>query len=569
MKIIVLAKQVPDVNQIKFDPATGRIIRDNVPLNMNSFDRRAVEEGIRIKEKMGAEVEVISMGPPQARAILEEAIRMGADRAFLISDRKFGGSDTWATSFILSKFISSRKPDLILAGRYSLDGETSQVPPETAKMLNMRFFSAISKIDFVQDHVEMEQDFEDGIRHISSRLPMVISVSEKINRARKADENMQNVEERIFTIDSKLMNLDFDGSKGSLTVVEGTQEVRRERKGEKVDMEKALEILYSHLKNRNSGIKAEITEINSDGSKGTLMGIAFLDPEVSMEISAKLNDMGRENGFNVIMAGNIPPEKLKGMAANKYYYLDGSDIFSLEQKIVELMDRIKPEFILFPSNSTGRDVAGMIAAEKSLGLTADCVDVSYENKRLIQFKPAFGGGIVARISSRTKPEMATVRPGMFAKKISNSSLDVETIRIEDSGEYKVLKTDLVESKFMPVNKAAVVLGIGRGVKNRADIEKVVKFCEENHIAAGASRPVVDMRMMPRQTQIGITGTSISPDLYVAIGVAGMDYHMAGLRYAKTILAINNNPEAPINHLADYVCNGDAVEFINRISTHHQ
>ena len=211
----------------------------------------------------------------------------------------------------------------------------------------------------------------------------------------------------------------------------------------------------------------------------------------------------------------------------------------------------------------------MIAAEKSLGLTADCVDVSYENKRLIQFKPAFGGGIVARISSRTKPEMATVRPGMFKKKISNSSFDVETIRVEDSGEYEVIKTDLVESKFMPVNKAAVVLGIGRGVKSRADIEKVVKFCEENHIAAGASRPVVDMRMMPRQTQIGITGTSISPDLYVAIGVAGMDYHMAGLRYAKTILAINNNPEAPINHLADYVCNCDAVEFINRISTDHQ
>ena len=98
MKVLVFAKQVPDVNSIRFDPATNRIVRENVPLSMNSFDRKAVEEAIRMKEKFGFHTVVASMGPPQAADILNESLRMGADEAYLITDRKFGGSDTLATS---------------------------------------------------------------------------------------------------------------------------------------------------------------------------------------------------------------------------------------------------------------------------------------------------------------------------------------------------------------------------------------------------------------------------------------------------------------------------------------
>ena len=94
MKVLVFAKQIPDVNRIKYDPKTNRIVRENVPLSMNSFDRKAVEEAIRMKEKYGFETVVASMGPPQARDILNEALRMGIDSAYLITDRKFGGSET-------------------------------------------------------------------------------------------------------------------------------------------------------------------------------------------------------------------------------------------------------------------------------------------------------------------------------------------------------------------------------------------------------------------------------------------------------------------------------------------
>ncbi|MCL4346201.1 MAG: FAD-binding protein [Candidatus Thermoplasmatota archaeon] len=569
MKILVLAKQVPDVNKIKFDPLTGRIIRENVPLNMNAFDRRAVEEAVRIKERYGSEVEVASMGPPQASMILNEALRMGADRAFLITDRKFGGADTWATSYILSRFIVTRKPDLVLAGRYSLDGETSQVPPETATMLDMKFFSNISRIEFNDTGVEMEQEFEGGIRYVKTGLPLLISVSEKINRARKVDESAPDMTDRIVNIDSRTLNLDFDGSKGSLTVVEGTESISNSRNGKIIDEDQVVEMIFDHIGRRSDEGNAPKAEINKDFSNGSVLGIALGDPTVSMEIASKLNEIATAGKFRIVIAGNIEPGRLKGMTASHYIYLDGDDIFSIAGKINELVGKLKPEFVIFPSNSIGRDVAGMIAAWRTLGLTADCVDIRYENGKLIQFKPAFGGGIVARISSRTKPEMATVRPGMFRMALSDDEFSSETLKIEPSGKYTVERIEEVESRFMPVQKSAVVIGIGRGVKGRDKIQKVVEFCEKHGIAVGATRPVVDMKLMPRQTQIGITGVSISPDLYVAIGVAGMDNHMSGLRYARTIIAINNNPEAPIYHTADYVCNCDAGDFIEKISTHHQ
>ncbi|MGP6239736.1 FAD-binding protein [Cuniculiplasma sp. SKW4] len=569
MKILVLAKQVPDVNKIKFDPSTGRIIRENVPLNMNAYDRRALEEAIRIKENSGAEVEVVSMGPPQASTMLNEALKMGADRAFLITDRKFGGSDTWATSYILSKFVQTRNPDLILAGRYSLDGETSQVPPETATMLNMDFFSNVAKIEFKEDRVEIRQEFEGGIRYIETKLPLLLSVSEKINRARKVDENAPDMTERIVTVDSRTLNLDFDGSKGSLTVVDGTESINNQRKGELINEEKALEMISEHIKNRKKDQNIDMVKINGDFSNGNILGIAIGDPFTPMEIASKLNEVALEEKFRVVMAGNIKPEDLQGMTASEYIYFQGDDIFSLAEEIDHIIAEKNPDFVLFPSNSMGRDIAGIIAAKRSLGLTADCVDIRYEKGKLIQFKPAFGGGIVAKIYSRTKPEMATIRPGMFRMNITDQSFSVETRSLPSSGKYRINKIEMIESRFIPVQKSPVVVGIGRGVKGRENIEKIVRFCEDNGIAVGATRPVVDMRLMPSQTQIGITGVSISPDLYIAIGIAGMDNHMAGLRYAKTILAINNNPEAPIYHMADYVCNCDAVEFINELSTHHQ
>ncbi len=137
MKIIVCVKQVPDTTEIKIDPVKGTLIRDGVPSIMNPDDKGGLELALRLKDQHGAHVTVISMGPPQADVILREALAMGADRAILLSDRKFAGADTLATSYALSGLCRTLDYDLIIAGRQAIDGDTAQVGPELAEHLDL------------------------------------------------------------------------------------------------------------------------------------------------------------------------------------------------------------------------------------------------------------------------------------------------------------------------------------------------------------------------------------------------------------------------------------------------
>jgi len=147
MNIIVCIKQVPDAKDVRLDPKTNTMAREGVESIMNPFDRHAVEEAVRLKERHGGTVTVLSMGPPQAEAILREAVSCGADEAVLVSDRAFAGADTWATTYTLGKAIEKTGPfDLILCGKQAIDGDTAQVGPGLAKRLNIPYVSCVRKI---------------------------------------------------------------------------------------------------------------------------------------------------------------------------------------------------------------------------------------------------------------------------------------------------------------------------------------------------------------------------------------------------------------------------------------
>ena len=137
MNIIVCIKQVPDTTEIKIDPVKNTLIREGVPSIMNPDDKGGLELALRMKDKYGANVTVITMGPPQADLILREAFAMGVDRAILLSDRKFAGADTLATSYALAGAIKTLDYDLIIAGRQAIDGDTAQVGPEMAEHLGL------------------------------------------------------------------------------------------------------------------------------------------------------------------------------------------------------------------------------------------------------------------------------------------------------------------------------------------------------------------------------------------------------------------------------------------------
>jgi len=186
VKVIVCIKQVPDPEHAKMDEKSGTVVREGVELMINPFDLYAVEEGLRLKEKMGGEVVAISMGPPQAEKALREVIGMGVDEGILLTSRDFAGADTWATSYTLAKACEKvGEYDLIICGKQAIDGDTAQVGPGVAAQLGIPQMTFVRKIDEIsEDKIKAERLVEDGYEVISSPLPLLITVVKEINEPR-------------------------------------------------------------------------------------------------------------------------------------------------------------------------------------------------------------------------------------------------------------------------------------------------------------------------------------------------------------------------------------------------
>jgi len=188
MHIIVCVKQVPDAKDVRLDPKTNTLAREGVEAIMNPYDRHALEEAVAIKEQQGGSVTVLTMGPPQAAAVLREAIACGADQGVLISDRAFAGADTWATSYTLAKAVQTLGAfDLILCGKQAIDGDTAQVGPGLAHRLDLPFATCIQKTRRVSaEQIEVERMMDDGYDVLRLPLPALLTVVKDINEPRVA-----------------------------------------------------------------------------------------------------------------------------------------------------------------------------------------------------------------------------------------------------------------------------------------------------------------------------------------------------------------------------------------------
>jgi len=186
MNIIVCIKQVPETTEVRINPETNTLIREGVKSIINPFDMYAIEEAVRLKEKFGGKVTVITMGPPQAEAALKEAISMGIDEGILVGDRAFAGSDTWATSYTLAGAIKKAGAfDLIICGKQASDGDTAQVGPGIATHLDIPQVTYVKKIEEVKDKLmRVERMMEEGFEIIESPLPCLITVVKEINEPR-------------------------------------------------------------------------------------------------------------------------------------------------------------------------------------------------------------------------------------------------------------------------------------------------------------------------------------------------------------------------------------------------
>jgi electron transfer flavoprotein alpha subunit len=224
--------------------------------------------------------------------------------------------------------------------------------------------------------------------------------------------------------------------------------------------------------------------------------------------------------------------------------------------LAALIAERRPHAVLFAASERGREVAPRVAARLGLGLTGDCIGLIVdEYGRLLQLKPAHGTAVVAPIWSRTSPQVATVRPGSFPLPLADAQRTgaVEHVAMAvDVGRRSRLDGRVVEvdPTWTPLDGARAVVGVGTGIGGPDALPLLQRFAATFGAALGATRRVTDRGWLPRQLQIGITGRMIAPDLYVAVGIRGAPNHTIGIIGARTIVAINPDPDAPIFTLAN-------------------
>ena len=251
----------------------------------------------------------------------------------------------------------------------------------------------------------------------------------------------------------------------------------------------------------------------------------------------------------------------------------GLDPYTTDAHAAVLSEAIRargPRLVLLGATSMGRDLAPRVAARLGLGLTGDAIGLDLDTEqRIRQLKPAFGGTIVAPILSRTRPEMATVRPGLLRAARPDAKRRVVT----EALTVPALMPRIRVTEFAPLastaaaalDEAQIVIGVGRGVGGPAALPAIEALAAQIGAALGATREVTDAGWLPRQLQIGLTGRAIAPRLYLALGIKGTMEHMVGLRRAGTIVAINKAANAPIFKSCDLGIVADYATVLPHLS----
>ena len=224
MNIVVCIKQVPDTNEVRLDPATGTLIRDGIPSIINPDDKAGIEAALRLKDERGAHVTILSMGPPQADLALREALAMGADQAILLTDRAFGGADTWATSSTLAAALRRLPYDLIITGRQAIDGDTAQVGPQIAEHLDLPGISYAEEIKIDGEYVIVKRQFEDRYHILRTKMPCLITTLAELNKPRYMTpggifDAYREKEVKVWTLADLNIDKENIGLKGSPTRV--------------------------------------------------------------------------------------------------------------------------------------------------------------------------------------------------------------------------------------------------------------------------------------------------------------------------------------------------------------
>lgn len=320
--------------------------------------------------------------------------------------------------------------------------------------------------------------------------------------------------------------------------------------------------------------------------------------EVSQELLTKGRKLANELGVELeaIVAGTGIKDKVESQilpyGVDKLFVFDAEGLFPYTSAphtdiLVNLFKEEKPQICLMGATVIGRDLGPRVSSSLTSGLTADCTQLeigSYEDKKtgkvyeglLYQIRPAFGGNIVATIVNPDhRPQMATVRSGVMQKaiydgKAKNDVVYADVAKYVPTADFVVKVLDRhVEAAKHNLKGAPIVVAGGYGVGSKEGFNKLFLLAKELHGEVGASRAAVDAGWVDTDRQIGQTGLTVHPKVYIACGISGQIQHIAGMQDSGIIISINNDPDAPINKIADYIINGTVEEVVPKLIKYYK
>lgn len=597
MKTAVCMKYVPMIARMQFDYEARTIVREGVPSEVNPFDVLGLVRAVELKTEPDDEVVVLTMGPPTASEGLTSCLALGADRGVLVTDRALAGSDTLATSRALALALQREAPDLIICGRNSTDGETGQVGPEVAELMGLPHVSHVRRLNLSQDRrtAVVERITDEGFQTLECDLPAVVCVTEGV--APELFPNRQQMEEAeskpIDEVNCSMLSDDASlfGAQGSPTWVNEIRLVEPNRLGvtlQEVSAEDAAKQIAQSVRERLAQLESAEPESSaealprypgsSDNSiwvvgENTRDGLAH----VTAEMLGKARDLAQTTLSEVVAVvispgGERHASALAEAGADRVLVIDNSSLGPVCSRAVgnvlaEAVRGKSPFAILFAATADGRDLAARLAARLSLGLTGDAIDLEIDEEgQLVQLKPALGGNVVAPILSRTLPNLVTLRAGLLNPAVpepgATATVEQHTGLPLDGADVRLVHEEFQEdTEGLDLARARVVVGVGMGVgeENVAGIQELARSLGAS---VATTRDVVHEGWLPQQLQVGISGRTIAPTVYIAVGIRGAFNHTVGLQRAGIIVAINQNRRATIFRSSDFGVVGTWQEFLH-------
>jgi electron transfer flavoprotein alpha subunit len=624
LTIISLMKQVPLPSEMRMGD-DGLMDRTKAKSIINVDCQYALEAGLQIKnENPDAKLIVCSMGPPSFEVSLKKAISMGYDEAYLLSDRKLGGSDTYATGLAISTMLKhlgfgagKNEEFIIVAGRQTSDGDTAHVPSQVAEHMGIPQATFIETADYKDGHIEARRIIEGGYQMMNLPIPCTLSFTPT-----GIDPRRPSLAGAIKARDAKITVLGINdinlsdekiGLSGSPTIVAKVANIISERAPVKMaDGHGESELVSSLIANMKDGKntlevkekkatkakkRPEFEEVDfRNGASGILtwaevVNGAISRPSIELLTPAKelASQLGNDTKVTTVIIGkdlkNLPKELISYGAdevivvdderLKEYMILPFSTIF--EQIIKER----KPEIALFAATTAGRELAPRVGVKTHSGVTADCTALEIgehiDRKKKVIFspilesrRPTYGESKLATILGFVCPQISTARAGTFevpSKDENREGIITNFTPKLDEKEFltKIIETVRGEGGLQSLFDADIIVSGGRGVIG--DELQLVKDLADALKAQGVkaewavSRPVVDEGLAEYARQIGQTGKTVRPKVYVAVGVSGAVQHIAGIKESETIVAINHNPKESIFNNADFGLVGEYEDIL--------